>query len=482
MGKRLDAKLSPVTYVDVGRAFEASWAKYLKKQPSRESLAVLLAQSALETGHWKTSYCFNLGNQKASTTWSRDFCFYPADEIVSTGQAAQAYALRAPRTDGVAGHDVELTTLKSGQVQVTLYPDHPWCRFRAFTTLQDGADDYFTLLVGRFKAAWPAVEAGDPEQFVRKLREAGYFTASVERYLPPVLSLFKKYVKALAQPAAAPAAHEPALILPVSAQGRPTLKRGASGDAVREVQRILIANGYEGVTENGSFDEAMVRVVELFQLQHVNEKGIALEADGEIGKNTWWALLNPSGEPQRTFLNPPAVEGLTPLRTKLLGTLNEEHARPVFEDPDGSNSSKDIDRYFGATGLRRLPWCCTFVSWALKEALGKLPIGGKHHTGVQMMWVAARDLGLEVKTPKPGDVFIQIKSGGTGHTGFVVGLSEDGRTVYTCEGNCGNRLKYGQRAIDTIHHFIDVIQDGQGTDFARGTNVTFDFVGADGTR
>src|SRR5690349_20264474 len=108
MGKRLDAKLSPVTYMDLAKAFEASMAKYLKKQPSRESLAVLLAQSALETGHWKTSYCFNLGNAKASTAWSRDFCFYPADEIVNAGQAAQAYALRAPRTDGVAGHDAEL--------------------------------------------------------------------------------------------------------------------------------------------------------------------------------------------------------------------------------------------------------------------------------------------------------------------------------------------------------------------------------------
>ena len=60
-----------------------------------------------------------------------------------------------------------------------------------------------------------------------------------------------------------------------------------------------------------------------------------------------------------------------------------------------------------------------------------------------------------------------MKSGGKGHTGFVVGVSKDGKSIYTGEGNCGNRLKIGKRQLNTINHFIDCFQDGQKPDFER---------------
>lgn len=481
MRNRLDATVTPVTFREVADALETSWDKLLSHRPKREALAVLLAQSALETGHWKKSYCFNLGNAKATPAWEGDYCFFPADEIVSEAQASLAFAERAPRTDGLPGHNVSLRSLSQGRVQVTLFPDHPWCRFRAFTSLTAGADDYIELLHRRFRRAWPALEAGDPEQFVRALHASRYFTASVERYLPPVLQLFGKFSSALASSATPVASLEATLPLPNPATGRPTLRRGAHGPAVAEVQRILLTMGYEDVPETGVFDEATARVVELFQLQHVDERGVALVADGEVGKHTWWALLNPSGPAQQNFLAAPGRTGLTETRRKLLELLDEEHAKPVFEAPDGSNRSPDIDRYFARTGILGKPWCCAFVSWALQATLGGLPIAGKYHLGVQGMWVAARDLGMAVTEPKPGDIFIQIKSAGTGHTGFVVGVSTDGRSVYTCEGNCGNRVKYGQRPITSIHHFIDVLRDGQSAEFPRGSNLRFEDVDSDGT-
>jgi hypothetical protein len=481
MGKRLEALPTTVTFRQVAAALEASWTTLLGSAPKQSSLSVLLAQSALETGHWKYSYCYNLGNAKAGASWQGDYCFYPADEIVNEAQAASAIAERALRTDGVAGHDVELTALPRGQVKVTLHPDHPWCRFRAFTSLQDGADDYLGLLHKRFKAAWPAIEAGDPEGFVRTLRELGYFTASLERYLPPVQQLFDKFSKLLSDPQAsvpAPASPRP-LPLPVK---NPTLRLGDRGPLVTQVQGILAQQGYQDVPRHGVFDEAMLRVVELFQLQHVDERGLALSSDGKIGSHTWWALLNPSGDAQKLNLTPPPPVGLTAARTSLLALLDKEHAKPVFESPDGSNRSADIDRYWGRTGVIAQPWCCAFVSWALNEALQQLPIGGKHHVSVQGMWVVAKELGMAVSAPKPGDVFIQLKSAGTGHTGFVVGVSKDGQTIYTCEGNCGNRLKYGMRSASSIHHFIDCIRDGQGDGFARGTDLKFEDLSAEGTR
>jgi hypothetical protein len=482
MGKRLNAEVTAVTFSEVAHALEAAWTERLGRAPRRESLCLLLAQSALETGHWKTAYCHNLGNAKASPAWKGDHCFYPADEIVDEHRAAQALALRAPRTDGVAGHDVELTRLRSGQVQVTLHPDHPWCRFRAFDALQEGARDYLDLLLRRFEGAWSAVEAGDPKGFVCALHELHYFTTSVERYLPPLQQLFTQFSKTLAGPASPSPVTEAAPVLPAPVNKRPTLRRGARGPFVAEMQLILARAGYAGVAETGTFDEPTLKAVELFQLQHIDERGRPLASDGIVGKSTWWALLNPSGDAQRSRLGSPRSDGLTSTRKSLLALLDTEHAKPVFESPDGSNRSRDIDRYFGKTGILGQPWCCAFVSWALREALGTFPVGGKHHVSVQGMWVAARELEMEVRESKPGDVFIQIKSGGTGHTGFVVGVSADGETVYTCEGNAGNRLKYGQRPLGSIHHFIDCIRDGQGSDFPRGQNLIFEDLGADTTR
>jgi hypothetical protein len=251
---------------------------------------------------------------------------------------------------------------------------------------------------------------------------------------------------------------------------------------VRQLQECLLQLGYNELMVTGTFDERTLRAVELFQLQHVDERGRPLKSDGEVGRRTWWALANPSGEMQRSHVPSPQRTGLTSRRTRLLELLDEEHKKPVCERPDGTNRSPDIDRYFGKTGIRGKPWCCAFVSWALQEVTGGLPIGGQYHLGVQVMWVQAHSLGLEVVTPKPGDVFVQLKSGGTGHTGFVVGLSHDEQVVYTCEGNCGNRLKYGQRPRDTIHHYIDALADGQGEDFPRGADLVFDDVELDDTR
>lgn len=235
------------------------------------------------------------------------------------------------------------------------------------------------------------------------------------------------------------------------------------------LQRLLSSLGYfkDRIPPHGIFEDVTHENVMVFQLQHVDKQGKPLEADGVVGENTWWALENPSGDAQRNHFQPVIPEGLMTKRHQLLELIYEEHAKPVQEFPDGSNRSPDIDDYWGQTGVIGLPWCCAFVSWALNDVLGGLPIGGKHHLGVQNMWRAARRAEMDTPDPKPGDVFIQIKSGGKGHTGFVVGVSPDGESIYTGEGNCGNRLKIGQRKRNSINHFIDCIQDDQTLEFGR---------------
>jgi hypothetical protein len=123
--------------------------------------------------------------------------------------------------------------------------------------------------------------------------------------------------------------------------------------------------------------------------------------------------------------------------------------------------------------------CIRFLGFI--NVLNGCPISEKHHVGVQKMWNEARSAGMQTSIPKPGDIFIQIKSGGKGHTGFVAGVSEDGGSIYTVEGNCGNRLKVGFRNKETINFYIDCFGDGQSEDFSRKD---FDVAGVDnlGTR
>jgi len=248
-----------------------------------------------------------------------------------------------------------------------------------------------------------------------------------------------------------------------------TLRRLDPDPNVVRLQRMLSALGYfkDRIPSHGIFEDVTHENVVVFQLQHIDRHGLPLEPDGIVGKETWWALKNPSGEAQRNHFKPVIPEGVTIKRRQLLELIYEEHAKPVFEVPDGSNRSQDIDGYWGPTGVIGQPWCCAFVSWALHEVLGVYPIGGKHHLGVQAMWRAAIREQKDTAAPKPGDVFIQLKAAGKGHTGFVVGVSADGKSIYTGEGNCGNRLKIGKREISSINHFIDCIQDGQSMQFSR---------------
>lgn len=262
-----------------------------------------------------------------------------------------------------------------------------------------------------------------------------------------------------------------------------TLKKLEADKDVVRLQHLLSAQGYfvERMPEHGVFETVTHENVVLFQTQHIDKDGNQLEADGVVGNKTWWALSNPSGDSQRNHIQPYIPDGLTARRQELLELLYTEYSKPVFEVPDGSNRSRDIDGYWGDLGIKGYPWCCAFVSWALYELLNDYPIGGKHHVGVQKMWNEARQLGLSTRVPKPGDIFIQIKSGGKGHTGFVAGVSTDGASIYTVEGNCGNRLKAGMRRVETINHYVDCLDDDQEDTFSR-RDFNLEEVGGMGTR
>ena len=132
----------------------------------------------------------------------------------------------------------------------------------------------------------------------------------------------------------------------------------------------------------------------------------------------------------------------------------KEFNKPVFEVPDGSNRSPDIDQYWGATGLSGLPWNMAFVSYCLSKTDGWDDYMKTYHVGALSFWREAKLKGWEVEQPKSGDIFIQIKSGGRGHVGFVQRVKGD--SIISIEGNAGNRIKAGKRLLSTINHFVRV--------------------------
>lgn len=472
MGIRREAVVTPIEPTTLTKALTSAYRVRFGREPKRESIAMLMAQSALETGRWKSNRCFNLGNVKAGSSWTGDYCYYYASELVSESDADRAFSLRKSRSDGGAGHNVSIARLESGNWDVRLYPDHPWCKFRAFSSLEEGSAAYLDLLADRFSTAWKKVEEGDPEGFVRALHASGYFTANLEKYLKEVLSLFREYVPSPEGEHAEGGRSS----FTAGLAGRPDLRPVASNPYVAELQRLLRENGYGGadLATDGVFNEATRRQVEIFQAQHIDQSGKPLKVDGVVGEKTWWALLHPSGDAQRNYLPTPSVSGLTPTRKALMDLLVAEHRHDVKEVPDGTNRGPRIDQYWGNSGLIGQPWCCAFVSWALFQTLQSYPIGGIHHTGVQRMWVTAREQHQTTLEPKPGDIFVQLFRGGQGHTGFVVCVSADGKTIYTCEGNAGNRLKLGRRPASTIDGFIDCLQDGQTASFSPCPDVAFE--------
>lgn len=70
-----------------------------------------------------------------------------------------------------------------GGKRVVLKDGDPGRRFRAFDKLDEAMVDHLRMLKERkFKSAWPAVLAGDPDAFARALKAKGYYTAPVEDY------------------------------------------------------------------------------------------------------------------------------------------------------------------------------------------------------------------------------------------------------------------------------------------------------------
>lgn len=164
-------KLTPCTAGEFMGAVRAALETLQGKTPSREFVAILTAQCALESGRWKSMHRNNPGNIKASASYEYFYCQFRCNEVIG------------------------------GKVE-WFDPPHPQTNFRAFLDLETGVIDYLRFLSGRkrYAAAWVAAERGDVVGFVRALKLGGYFTADEAPYLRAVVSLFNEYLRMLNAP------------------------------------------------------------------------------------------------------------------------------------------------------------------------------------------------------------------------------------------------------------------------------------------
>lgn len=111
------------------------------------------------------------------------------------------------------------------------------------------------------------------------------------------------------------------------------------------------------------------------------------------------------------------------------------------------NRGPKVAEYMKAVGLREgFAWCAGFVSWCVQQttkATGAVS-ALKYSAGVLVMW--NMNPGLRVKDPRPGDIFIMEFSKGTGHTGFVTGVTAT--EIKTIEGNTNDG---GSREGDGVY-------------------------------
>jgi hypothetical protein len=134
-----------VGVADLEAAIRRAYIRVTGSAPTSDVLRSLSAQASVETAAGQSMYNFNFGGIKG----------------------AGPHGLSA----SCVTHEVV------GGTEVTVRQS-----FRAYASLDDGAEDYVRVLLTRFGGALPSARSGDLTGFAHALKQAGYYTASEQDY------------------------------------------------------------------------------------------------------------------------------------------------------------------------------------------------------------------------------------------------------------------------------------------------------------
>jgi hypothetical protein len=232
-GTYLDPVRTKVEATEAVEAFAEACAD-LWGDAKAETVATLTAQSALESGRWRSMWNFNPSNVKHGRTRQGFYTCIKLNEVLMRhGRRVVVWF------DPVLG---ELVSKNGGarypERVCELPPGHYQTRMRAFESFTDGVRDKLQFLNRRrYQKAKAAALGGDPGAYVERCHAAGYFTASLTPYRRATVSLFKTYLpiaQGLAEaPAELPEPEEHRVCLdmaecmrvPISAELRATVER-----------------------------------------------------------------------------------------------------------------------------------------------------------------------------------------------------------------------------------------------------------------
>lgn len=145
--------------------FKIGYTKFMNDIPSKKTLAILVAQSALETGWWKAGlHCWNFGNTRCNP-----------DKL---------------------SEDEYFTMFKCGEIikgkEVFFIPPDPRSVFQAFESDEAGVRHHLRFLSTKnnYRNAWVQAVKQSPDQYIIELKKAGYFTAGLERYKKTFVSVY----------------------------------------------------------------------------------------------------------------------------------------------------------------------------------------------------------------------------------------------------------------------------------------------------
>lgn len=181
MGTLKERVKTEVSEPQMAQAMIEAWKLLFKTEPSKEQIAILIAQNALETGHRKSMYNFNIGNIKAQEKGPYDYYYLNAPEQTAPGVWKNLHMA-----------------------------------FRAYPSLTEGVKDYIKLLStsSRYASAWQHVMTPNPASFSKALKAGGYYTADEKAYTKLLTGIYgnfnksKSYDKAREMQAAIPALKE----------------------------------------------------------------------------------------------------------------------------------------------------------------------------------------------------------------------------------------------------------------------------------
>lgn len=161
-GLFVEDKLTPLTEAEGTYYLREAWKYLFGEYPSVNSLSLLWAQTVLETGRFKYLHLWNYGNIK--------------------------------RIKGEPWTSYKCSEVLNGKNQ-WFFPYHPQTHFRAYKDALDGTIEYVKFLSQRkrYTEAWQWVIKGDPVEYCKALKKAGYFTADLGHYTKGVVSLTNEF-------------------------------------------------------------------------------------------------------------------------------------------------------------------------------------------------------------------------------------------------------------------------------------------------